>query len=84
MMCSTGDRLCDGSSPRVRGTQAMNAAELSPQRFIPAGAGNTRIRSLVEYLCGGSSPRVRGTRARASVHVGDHRFIPAGAGNTAA
>ena len=33
-----------GSSPRVRGTQSRSHASVTPERFIPAGAGNTAYR----------------------------------------
>ena len=35
----------DGSSPRMRGTQRFQIADVMPRRFIPAYAGNARPRS---------------------------------------
>ena len=51
-----------GSSPRVRGTPARAQWERYLDRFIPACAGNSSLRSMRRYAACGSSPRVRGTR----------------------
>ena len=54
-------RVC-GSSPRARGTRHVNAVSVLKLRFIPAGAGNTALRS-----CSGFPrpvhPRGRGEHA---------------------
>ena len=72
----------NGLSPLARGTQKDIRSPALPNRFIPAGAGNTsRCRS-----CSGSGPvypRWRGEHPKnlAYSSIG-WRFIPAGAGNT--
>ena len=71
-----------GSSPQARGTPDSSTKLPDLSRFIPAGAGNTRLRCR---HCRGSSvhPRRRGEHFKRPrldrCHV---RFIPAGAGNT--
>ncbi len=50
-----------GSSPRVRGTLALNAAIPIPERFIPACAGNAR-RQDNRALRSSVHPRVCGER----------------------
>ncbi len=52
------------------------------QRFIPAGAGNTRLTASGLVLTGGLSPLARGTLMDDAVKRAVARFIPAGAGNT--
>jgi len=74
----------NGSSPRLRGTQRHAAGHRREPRFIPAPAGNTRIRDAGQVRIGGSSPRLRGTPARRQRTLDRGRFIPAPAGNTAA
>ncbi len=71
-----------GSSPRVRGTHQLAFALGPAERFIPARAGNTVIRSASRLLSSGSSPRVRGTLEAILLRVSFGRFIPARAGNT--
>ncbi len=71
-----------GLSPLARGTLQTTNRPGNSHRFIPAGAGNTRI--ALHYLSDNPVyPRWRGEHAvlLASAGGGD-RFIPAGAGNT--
>ena len=70
-----------GSSPRERGTQHPGQHVLVVPRFIPAGAGNAPIASILSSTSCGSSPRERGTPHRAPETHTRRRFIPAGAGN---
>ena len=46
-MRSAGERVGQGSSPRMRGTRQEDGAELCGRGIIPAYAGNTSISSLV-------------------------------------
>ena len=71
-----------GSSPLARGTRGGRRAELVHDRFIPAGAGNTRQHGPDGIPACGSSPLARGTRRHTRAGAFRHRFIPAGAGNT--
>ena len=87
----------DGSSPRVRGTVAVQLSEVQLDRFIPARAGNgccccsslldigssPRVRGAPRRIptAVGSSPRVRGTVLRLDVSLPPGWFIPARAGN---
>ncbi len=48
-----------GSSPRVRGTPGLGGLEQGDNRFIPAGAGNTRCRPC-PHACSTVHPRGRG------------------------
>jgi len=48
-----------GSSPRARGTQQQPLLLPTLQRFIPAGAGNTSVRSACQFPCP-VHPRGRG------------------------
>ena len=48
-----------GSSPHARGTRILAAVELSPERLIPACAGNTR-RSSTDGRSAPAHPRMRG------------------------
>ena len=76
-----GIKRC-GLSPLARGTLQTTNRPGNSHRFIPAGAGNTRI--ALHYLSDNPVyPRWRGEHAvlLASAGGGD-RFIPAGAGNT--
>ncbi len=71
-----------GLSPLARGTLTNNRDKPWSNRFIPAGAGNTRpylTLSNVQSVY----PRWRGEHANAPA-LGEEwqRFIPAGAGNT--
>ena len=81
-MESGGKLSHGGSSPRGRGTRAVNRQRVYPGRFIPAWAGNTLPCRLACWLLP-VHPRVGGE------HVAVHdinrvavRFIPAWAGNT--
>ena len=71
-----------GSSPRVRGTPALEPAA------VPMWLVHPRVCGEHEYQDGelrgltGSSPRVRGTPQRRRSRVETRRFIPACAGNT--
>ena len=80
------DEFCKpgGSSPLARGTQQINARRLHEERFIPAGAGNTRRAGRVRAALSGSSPLARGTLVQHPGRAPNQRFIPAGAGNTGA
>ncbi|KNW81796.1 hypothetical protein AEX31_24770, partial [Salmonella enterica subsp. enterica serovar 4,12:i:-] len=51
-------------------------------RFIPAGAGNTHLETVLKHYRFGLSPLARGTLDRWGQHRRTWRFIPAGAGNT--
>ncbi len=71
-----------GSSPLARGTPCGQPAALDRQRFIPAGAGNTK-RLFCSPPCSAVHPRWRGEHIIGILlHGYTLRFIPAGAGNT--
>ena len=71
-----------GSSPRARGTPDDMACADAEDRFIPAGAGNTRRSRRATTGCT-VHPRGRGEHfVRAGLAPFSKRFIPAGAGNT--
>ena len=71
-----------GSSPRVRGTHAVDFPRQRLLGIIPACAGNTHV-PVQEYVpAAGSSPRVRGTHRRIDRGRGRSGIIPACAGNT--
>ena len=76
------DGLCvAGSSPRTRGTSTLAPYTTHQSRFIPAHAGNIRVKRL-SMLPGTVHPRARGEHAICWLHVSmDNRFIPAHAGN---
>ena len=71
-----------GSSPLARG--ARDARHVHPpwRRFIPARAGSTAVRALLERSNAGSSPLARGARVLGADAVAPERFIPARAGST--
>ena len=71
-----------GSSPRVRGTRLLVAANALRFRFIPACAGNSAGHGRVAMNLIGSSPRVRGTHTPYTPLRTCWRFIPACAGNS--
>ena len=73
-----------GSSPRVRGTRRHLLLCPVAGRFIPACAGNSRVRGARLSAGFGSSPRVRGTLVREPCEELVGRFIPACAGNSVA
>ena len=71
-----------GSSPRVRGTPECAGCRYQAHRFIPACAGNTRLRHR-PGLPRPVHPRVCGEHdVVAGLSLGVERFIPACAGNT--
>ncbi len=74
-------RMSDGSSPRSRGTLSDHVPASRKDRFIPAIAGNARIRARRLNRAHGSSPRSRGTLKLSSGRNRLARFIPAIAGN---
>ena len=63
-----GNVCVAGSSPQARGTPKSNANASNRTRFIPAGAGNTRLRRQRSYRCM-VHPRRRGEHAGAKVQV---------------
>ena len=76
-----------GSSPRARGTPIIQAGEPAVDRFIPAGAGNTRSRSPPRFA-ESVHPRGRGEHtygfARGAEYFGSSpraRGTPTGTGN---
>ena len=72
-----------GSSPRLRGTQRHYTLDYSKVTIIPALAGNTEARTVLDTVQTVSSPRLRGTQDQAG-EIGDAPgIIPALAGNTA-
>ena len=71
-----------GLSPLARGTHSQHALQPDSWRFIPAGAGNTRMSALTINGKRGLSPLARGTPLSRFPHCFAARFIPAGAGNT--
>ena len=58
----------DGSSPLARGTQVNIARDLERDRFIPAGAGNTRS-SRRRTPGGPVHPRWRGEHDATMAHI---------------
>ena len=78
---STVSVMEPGSSPRVRGTLILRPKQAIFDRFIPACAGNARVKLTGERVSFGSSPRVRGTLRNYTVETVSPRFIPACAGN---
>ena len=74
--------LENGSSPQARGTLFRVPPHMVGDRFIPAGAGNTRD-DFTASACAAVHPRRRGEHwHRRDALPRDQRFIPAGAGNT--
>ena len=73
-----------GSSPRMRGTHALDLLVDLGDGIIPAYAGNTTILERAKLIGTGSSPRMRGTLILRSLGRCLRWIIPAYAGNTSA
>ena len=71
-----------GSSPRMRGTLIRPIRLITPERIIPAYAGNTLSKCPTRHGTCGSSPRMRGTRVATLWILRATGIIPAYAGNT--
>ena len=71
-----------GSSPRVRGKQALLDIIAPPRRLIPACAGKTQGEGSAAKVHAGSSPRVRGKREWMRAYMNIVGLIPACAGKT--
>ena len=71
-----------GSSPRLRGTQRHYTLDYSKVTIIPALAGNTEARTVLDTVQTVSSPRLRGTHTGPAVSGRRRGIIPALAGNT--
>ena len=71
-----------GSSPRMRGTLAVERDLHDRTGIIPAYAGNTKRWTRQRSSRWGSSPRMRGTPALATSSTSTVGIIPAYAGNT--
>ena len=73
-----------GSSPRVRGTRRLGGGRQRGPRFIPACAGNSRLKRTLR-TCSAVHPRVCGELDQLVGAVRQlRRFIPACAGNSRA
>ncbi|SUF94277.1 Domain of uncharacterised function (DUF2825) [Salmonella enterica] len=72
----------NGLSPLARGTLVRQLLIEYALRFIPAGAGNTKVKAVIKWFEDGLSPLARGTHKNAVLRLITERFIPAGAGNT--
>ena len=72
----------NGSSPLTRGTRFLNGAPVRIDRFIPAYAGNSGLKSWIRSA-EAVHPRLRGELARSCRDQQRYRrFIPAYAGNS--
>ena len=71
----------NGSSPYARGTRSSGVGSRPRLRFIPACAGNAKMKVGSAWNAAGSSPHARGTLDDTVVEAAGDRFIPACAGN---